>query len=91
MHDAAFNGHEAVVQMLLKAGADVKAVNKVRACVRGGWGGERVWGGGGIGVWGLGERVGLSLSLSLSLSLYACVRCKPDTLNPKPCTLNPRP
>ena len=73
MHKAAGQGHEAVVQMLLKAGADVKAVNNVSACVRGGWGGERVWGCGGIGVWGLGERVGLSLSLSLSLSMLAYV------------------
>ena len=80
MHDASDEGDEAVVQMLLKAGADVKAVNNVSACVRGGWGGERVWGCGGIGVWGLGERVGLSLSLSLSLSL--CLRTL-QTRHPK--------
>ena len=46
---AASKGKMAVVQMLLKAGADVKAVNNVSACVRGGWGGERVWGVGGSG------------------------------------------
>ena len=49
MHETACNGHEDVVQMLVEAGADVKAVDKVRACVGGGWGGERVWGVGGSG------------------------------------------